>query len=286
MIRRSICLVFALALTLLGGPAFAQSSDDDVALKPAEPDYTIVNLPTSLRLPVMKDEIRITHRFVRPLKCDSCPNSLLADAFGIDVGADIGLEWRMGIIPSGQIVVHRANDKTIEFMGEYSLTRQSGSMPLEIAALAAVQGAKNFTTVYSPSVGLVLTRLFGDGGAIHVDPIWTHNTNKFFNVHPDPNVTETDKDTLMVGVGARVRVGKTLYLTGEATPRVSGFRPGKTVAAFAIEKRMGGHMFQLNFANANQTMTFGQLAEGTARALSPSGKAQWYMGFNITRKFF
>ena len=121
MIRRSICLVFAMAFTVLASPsAFAQGSTDDATLMPAEPDFTVIALPTSLRLPVMKGEIRITHRFVRPLKCDTCPSSLAGDGFGIDDGALIGLEYRMGIIPNGQVIVHRARtNKTVEFLGEW-----------------------------------------------------------------------------------------------------------------------------------------------------------------------
>jgi Membrane bound beta barrel domain (DUF5777) len=277
VIRRSICLMFALAV-LAAPVAFAQAPDDAV-LNPAEPDTTLIDLPTSLRLPVLKSEIRITHRFVRPLKCDACPNSLLGDAFGIDNGALIGLEYRMGVIPSGQVIVLRARtNKTIQFMGEYGLTRQSAGMPLEIAALASVEGTQNFTGEYSPGVGAVLTRLIGEKAAIHVDPIWVNNTNL--------GSTNGDDNTFMIGLGARVRFHNTLYLTAEATPRVSGYRPGKTNVAFALEKRLGGHMFQLNFSDTNLATTLAQLAQGTSGAMSPSGKTEWYMGFNITRKFF
>ena len=48
--------------------------------------------------------------------------------------------------------------------------------------------------------------------------------------------------------------------------------------AFAIEKRAGGHLFQLNFAN-NVSTTYRHLARG---GLSDS----LFLGFNIARKFF
>ena len=51
MIRSSIRLLVALALTaLIASPALAQDDDDSV-LKLAEPDFTLVSLPTTLRLP-------------------------------------------------------------------------------------------------------------------------------------------------------------------------------------------------------------------------------------------
>ena len=70
----------------------------------------------------------------------------------------------------------------------------------------------------------------------------------------------------------------TVYLVGELSPRVSGYAPGKAAVSFAIEKRAGLHMFQLNISNS-QASTLGQLARGGfADSL--------YLGFNLTRKFY
>ena len=81
----------ALVLTLGGAPAFAQGGDDEAVLKLAEPDFTLIALPTSLRLPQFGSAFRVTHRFVRPLECSVCADSLIEDLFGIDNGALIGL---------------------------------------------------------------------------------------------------------------------------------------------------------------------------------------------------
>ena len=55
---------------LLVAPATAHAqADDPAALKLAEPDFTLVGLPTSLRLPTFKSAFRVTHRFTRPLNC-------------------------------------------------------------------------------------------------------------------------------------------------------------------------------------------------------------------------
>jgi hypothetical protein len=45
-------------------------------------------------------------------------------------------------------------------------------------------------------------------------------------------------------------------------------------------------MFQLNFSNTNLTTTLGQIAQGNSGATGVGGTTEWYMGFNITRKFF
>jgi hypothetical protein len=88
-----------------------------------------------------------------------------------------------------------------------------------------------------------------------------------------------DDSTFMLGIGSRIRLRPTFYVVGELTPRISGYKPDTMLGSFAIEKRAGGHVFQLNFSNYFGT-TMRQLAQG-----APDGD-HWYMGFNISRKFF
>jgi hypothetical protein len=65
----------------------------------------------------------------------------------------------------------------------------------------------------------------------------------------------------------------------EAAPRVGGFKPNEAHVSFGFERRAGGHLFQLNFSN-NFGTTLGQVARGGA------SNDDWYLGFNISRKFF
>jgi hypothetical protein len=119
-------LLTALALaTVVSAPAAAQSAadspappvtaadaDPDASISPPEPDYTIISLPTALRLPRHGSAFRVTHRFARPLDGDF--GDLAADLFGLDSGAQIGLEYRFGVVRNGQIGFHRTSDKTID----------------------------------------------------------------------------------------------------------------------------------------------------------------------------
>jgi hypothetical protein len=263
----SILLVAGLFVT----PALAQDEDDTV-LRPAEPDFTLIGLPTSLRLPLFKSAFRVTHRFLRPLG-DGDFGDLASDLFGLDNGAAIGLEYRFGIIPNGQVGVLRSSSaKTIEVFGEYGLLRQSKAK-LEMSAFASIEGTDNLQENHSPAVGVVASRSFGEWLAVYVEPMWVNNTNNL------PSALVDHNNTTFVGLGARVRIRPTVYLTADAAPRVAGFEPGVNYAAFAIEKRAGGHMFQLNFANSVAT-TVGQIARGGLRG------GDWFLGFNITRKFF
>lgn len=264
-------LLAGMALSLFASGAVAQTPDDEV-LKPAEPDFTLVALPTALRVPKFKSSFRVTHRFTRPLNAGDF-GDLAADFFGIDSGARIGLEYRFGIIPNGQIGIHRTSDKTIEFFTQYGVTRQGPRFPLEISAYASIEGTNNFQDSKSPALGAVISRELGTHAALYVEPIWVNNSNPF------PAELVDHNDTFLVGIGARVRIRPTVYLVAEGAPRPSGLRDGVTHASVGIEKRAGGHMFQLNFSNAIGT-TMAQIARGGGDA------SDWYMGFNISRKFF
>jgi hypothetical protein len=166
-------------------------------------------------------------------------------------------------------VYRTAIDKTFQFYGKYDAVHQAASTPVSVSGLVSIEGENNFQDVYSPALGAVVSRTVGDWLALYVAPVWVHNTAGILNI---------DRDTAYVGVGGRLRLRPTVYVVAETSPRVAGYDPGEPSFAFGIEKRAGGHMFQLNFGN-NQGTTFGQ----TARGGNPHAL---YMGFNLARKFF
>src|SRR6185503_4760880 len=71
----------------------AASDDDDETLRPLEPDFTLINLPTTLPLPVHKGNFHLTHRFNENLRRDSFTTQL-SNIFGLDQGATIQFEYR------------------------------------------------------------------------------------------------------------------------------------------------------------------------------------------------
>jgi hypothetical protein len=255
-------------------PATGRQSADDPALEPdpAQPDFSLIALPTNLPLPKFKGAFRVTHRFTRPLGQGSFGNSL-SDLFGLDSGARIGLEFRFGLWRDVQAGIYRTSDKTIQFYGQYQAARQGDRIPVGLAAFLGVEGTNNFKDRRSPTLGAIISRTVGSRAAVYLEPLWVHNSD------PLPPVEGDASDTLMVGLGARVRIRPTAYVVAEMTPRAAGFGPDHAHAAFAVEKQVGGHVFQLNVSNGFGT-TPGQLALGVPR------RADWYVGFNISRKFF
>jgi len=247
----------------------ASTGNDDADPVLAEPDFRVLNLPSTLRLPAHGSSFQLTHRFNGNLRQGSFTDNA-SNLFGLDQGAAVGFEYRFGIARHLQAAVYRtAIDKTFQFHGKYDAVRQDHSIPLSLSALLSVEGADNFQERYSPAFGVAVSRMVADRLALYATPVWVHNTAALLNV---------DRDTGMVGLGGRVRVSATVYLVGEVIPRVGGYSPGTPAYGFAVEKRAGGHVFQLNFNNGQGT-TFGQLARGGfADSL--------YLGFNLARKFF
>ena len=246
----------------------AQTDDPDLDVNVVQPDFALAALPTTLRLPRNKMVFRLTHRFNQPLD-----ESGLDDLFGMDSGAQVGFEFRYGLLPGGQVGFYRTSDRTIEFFAQYDMAKQRGKMPVGIAAYGSLEGTNNFSDKYSPGIGAVISRELGKRAAAYAEPFWVNNTN------PDPSEIVDHNSTAMIGFGIRLRVLSSTYIVAEVAPRVGGYDPGTTHAAFGIEKRAGGHLFQLTFAN-NPGTTLANVARG-----GPSGN-NWYLGFNLSRKFY
>jgi Membrane bound beta barrel domain (DUF5777) len=258
------------------------TDDDPAALDPLEADFSIVNLPTTLRLPVHKWDFHLTHRFNQNLICEefeeNCFGNRLQTLFGIDTGANIGLEFRFGVARNLQAIVLRTSlGQIIQMSLQYDAWHQNANRPLSISGIASIEGDHNFgastpdnqSTHYSPALGLVVSRKFGRVLAVYVEPFWVHNTA----AEGLPT-----RDTGFLGIGGRLRLSSTVQLVGDIAPRIGGLTIRDPEFGFAIEKRVGGHVFSLTFTNSPGT-TFRQIASG-------GNPDTLNLGFNISRKFY
>jgi hypothetical protein len=248
------------------------ADDPDLDLVPLQPDFTVIAMQTTLRLPRHKSYFRVTHRFGRPLGSGDF-GDLAEDFFGLDSGAQIGLEYRFGLMRGLQVGVARTSDRTTEFFAHQDLIQERNGRWVSLTAIATIDGTNNFRDSYSPGLGVVVSRAFAPVGTFFVQSMWVNNSNAL------PSDLVDNNDSVLIGLGTRIRVRPTVYLVGEIIPRVAGNDPGVHQAAFGLEKRAGGHLFQLNFSNTLGT-TPGQIARGGA------SNDDWYLGFNITRKFY
>ena len=262
-------LLSILAAMLFAAPAFAQDDDPDRDPNDSQPDFYVATLNTNLRLPKGKMAFRLTHRFLRTLG-DGDFGDLASRAFGFDSGAQIGLELKYSPFSGGQVGVYRTSDRTIQFHGSYNVIKD-GNGPIGVGLVVNVDGTDNFSDEFSPGAAIVLSRELGDRGAIYLQPSFVANSNLVSD--------EGDDYTAMAGIGARLRVARNTYLFVEGSPRLAGYKQGVTLVSFGFEQRAGGHMFQLNFSNGFGT-TLAQVARGG------TAKDDWYLGFNLARKFY
>jgi hypothetical protein len=271
-------MILVVACGVLPAAAHAQSpavpqdnTDPDLRVDALQPDFNLAALPTTLRMPVHKLAFRVTHRFTRALG-DGDFGDLASDFFGLDSGAQIGLELRYGLFPGTQVGIHRTSERTIQIFGQQSLLTERDGKPIGLDALVTLEGGNNLRTRHQSALGLIVSRKAGRVAALYAEPILMVNSNSLDSVGSDNN-------TLMLGLGGRLRIRPSTYLVGEITPRLTGFDPGVSQISFGLEGRAGGHLFQLNFSNGFGT-TLGQIANGAFN------HDNWYLGFNIARKFF
>lgn len=271
-VTAALVLVLLPAIGLAQTPPPApspQRSNPDARVDPLQPDFNLAALPTTLRMPAHKWAFRVTHRFTRPLG-EGDFGDLASDLFGFDSGAQIGLEFRYGLTSGTQIGIHRTSDRTIELFGQHNFLNERDGAPLGLDAIVTVEGANNLRDHHQAALGAILSRTVGRHVALYAEPLWVANSSPF-----DTGAN----DTLMIGFGGRLRIRPSTYLVAEVTPRVGGYDPGVNQVSVGLESRAGGHLFQLNVSNGFGT-TLGQIARGGI------SNNDWYIGFNIARKFF
>ena len=268
-----------LTVTPAGGADAPDGPDRvaDLEVDVVEPDFNLITLPTTLRLPRNAFAFRLTHRFSRPLDGGPGYGNLLEDFFGFDSPALIGLELRYGLAPGVQVGVYRNNNRNVQIFGRYNLLWQRDDSGIGLDAYVSVEAFDNFRQEYSPAVGAVFSKRLSERGAVYVEPIWIGNANKAL-FHPEPGFASSDEHSLVLGLGSRIRVLDTVYMTGEYVPRLIGFDNGDHHVSVGVEKRAGGHLFQVNISNGLGA-TPAQVAQG-------ADNGNWYIGFNIARKFY
>jgi hypothetical protein len=254
-----------------------------------ELDQTVVNVQTTMPLKRHKSYFKITHRFARDLRRGTF-GQLAEDAFSLDSGAIIGLEYRFAVTSTLQAGLHRSIlGKTIETFAKWDVWRQSDRGPFSLSAGVSLEGQNNLHLDPQPGLSATVSHLHGTWLALYANPTYVHNAHtatlrlsheghSHGAAEPDAASAHEDAhDTAFIGLGARVRVRETVSVVMEASPRVAGYRPDRAAWNVGVEKLTRGHVLQLNFGN-NFDSTAGMVARGG----SPHDV---YMGFNLSRKF-
>lgn len=261
-------------LLVIPATALAQSTASglpgDYTIVAAEPDAGLTHLPTSLRMPPGRLAFRMTHRFTRPIEAGS---AWVEDLFGFDSAARVSLEFRVGVAPDTQLIVHRGNNRTIQLSAQHQALRTSSSR-LRIDLVAAAEGRNNFREDHGLTTGAIISVRDAERGALYAHPLLVLRSR------PDTAGAAGDSYTALLGLGGRLRLGQSrVALVAEVAPRLAGYAPRAAHVAVGIERRSRGHLFQLSVANGFGS-TLRQIAHGGTHT------GDWYLGFNLTRRFY
>ena len=218
------------------------------------------------------------------------------EMFGLDEAyVRIGLDY--GITDNLSVSIGRNSfDKTLDGYAKYKLIKQSKGLinfPLTITALGSIayktspkklsSGTTNVDRI--AYVGqLLLARKFSPNVSFQIMPTLVHK-------NAVDQVLENN-DQLALGIGGRIKITKSVALTGEyyyrinedpkdAPANIDSTNPYNNTLGFGIDIETGGHVFQLVMTNTRGltersfiTETDGDFADGDI-----------HFGFNVTRTF-
>lgn len=246
--------------------------------------WTLANIPTAKTLEKGTFLFRIGHRFLGRF------SSGYDGLFGIDPGAAILLQLSFPVNENLMLDFFRSRHfGDIEFAAKYRFLRErtDGSIPLSLAVKAGMNWESTNTIDNRSRTDsenfhyfgqLILTKSFGDRLSVDVVPGILLNGN---------SQIEDDETLVTVGLGGRVRLFDEFSIFGEWVPIVSGFtgtlaltgRPNRfDTWAAGVERKIGGHVFQIFISNSVGLAT-DQYMNGGDLDLDES----FHLAFNIYR---
>lgn len=236
----------------------------------------LLNLPTPATSRRGDFEVHFSHRFSEPVQ-----DAGLERLYGLDSFAFPGFWFSYGLTDRIAPYFGRtANLATWEFGVKVGLLREGdlGGAPVSVAAQIGgtaldadgIANATRFTAEVPVGVRI------GDRLAVQAVPIYVTNPGEI-------EALESESWSLALGLGASIRLSRTLSFDGEWITNVDGFeRPGGIDQWQAgVTMHVGRHLFQILLTNSVQT-TPDFMAPGTL----PTGiDSDVRLGFNLIRLF-
>ncbi len=230
----------------------------------------LLNLPTTTTPDKGDFLVRISHRFSDPV------GTGFDNLFGLDSYANILLSLGYGITDNLTVTVGRARSyKEFEFSADWLVAEQGRTAGLPFSA--ALHGGVSLATEGSPDevkvfAGISLARQFTRRISVLVVPAIVTNADHWA-LNP--------QSTFSLGLGARYMVLKDFSIIGEWVPVLAGYSENESGWGLGIEKKIGGHVFQV-FVNNGLGLTTAQVLPGGDLRL---GDFDFRIGFNIFRTF-
>lgn len=261
-----LCGVFVLVFGFSAAAAAGDNSDD----KPAFWGTRLINLPTTTTMGKKDILLRISHRFYGPV------DEGIDTFFGLDSGANILFSLGYGITDRLGITVGRSRlFQEWEFGLDWLVAEQgqTGGLPFSAALHAALdwvtmEGSGNARGTFQLSLSHQLSKKL----SFMVVPAFTTKTN-FWELNPE--------GTLSIGLGSRYMVFEDLSIILEWIPVISGYKDVQNGWGLGLEKKIGGHVFQVFFTNSFG-LAGSQFVPGGDLRLEDF---DFRFGFNIFRTF-
>jgi len=244
--------------------------------KPAFWGTRLINLPTTHSIGKGELLFRISHRYY-PSIAEGYDSF-----YGLDGPAVILLSLGYGFSDNLSLTLARTKlDKEVELSMKWVLFRQEKSkMPLS----GALNVGGSLVTESQPerdvfdadnmkfNIQAILSYQLSDALSFALVPAYSSNTN-----HWDP----APEGTLALGTGGRLMIFNDFSIIWEWNPVLSGYKANSHGWALGIEKKVGGHVFQVFLLNS-AGLTSSQFLPGGDLKLQDG---DFRIGFNIFRLF-
>jgi mono/diheme cytochrome c family protein len=230
----------------------------------------LINLPTTTT-PSKGDVLfRVAHRFADPV------DTGFDNLFGMDSYANILLSLGYGITDNLAVTIGRTRTyREFELSADWLVAEQGKTAGLPFSA--TLHGGASLVTDSSPDeaklyAAVSLSRQFTRRLSVLVVPAFVTNANHF---------ADNPESTFSLGVGARYMIFNEFSIIAEWVPALAGYKEIESGWGLGIEKRIGGHVFQV-FVNNALGLTPAQYLPGGDLRL---GDLDLRIGFNIFRTF-
>ena len=254
-------------------------------------DTRVINAHTTEVLPRGKMDIRIGHRFGDLAGA----NGGWSTFYGLEYATDVCIGGEYGLRKNMTVGLYRskgASDlrKNVSLFAKTRLFQQSDKLPvsatlLTLATVTTMKNAnnpdqianfKNFGDRMAYHVGLMVSRKFGNRFSLQLAPSYTYHPTRF---------SDDVNGIFAMGAVAKIQLNKHNGIILDATVPLTNatYNSNKRQPILGIgwEVETGGHVFQINFTNAEGIMETDYIPYTKAQW----GKGEFRIGFTVSRRF-
>ena len=213
--------------------------------------------------------------------------------WGLDNSSDIYIGFQYGLTNNLDIDFGRSKYEQLIDLGlKYNFLQQTSDNSIPFAMTALVDAGlkpyhvntsvfNDYTNRLSYFYQLIISRKFSSKFSLEVAPSFLRNNLPF------PYITGNEQNIFALSGAARLKITKHMGIVVDYVHPFSSFRQNSRNPNFydpigvGIEIETGGHVFTLNFTNAQAISPINYISDTE----SSWGKGQFRLGFTITRIF-